>query len=209
MSKPNRCGVAVIRECTRWRPRAGMTSVVVPASRCQRSTLSSTISARNLPCSAVIRPTSWVQPRPWILSLAGCVGSCSRFACLAPATRSSAGSIGCRIEFSNPPTTLIDRLRENYVLRAPDWVAERHRRRSPSSGSGKLQSGQRPERLSGAGGEVKKNSRPSAPSGATPQRCDIFILRGIRPRLQIVSIRPGARGDALVRCPAAPPASSR
>src|SRR2546423_9205835 len=26
-------------------------------SRCQRSTLSSTISARNLPCSAVMRPT--------------------------------------------------------------------------------------------------------------------------------------------------------
>jgi hypothetical protein len=47
----------VIRECTRWRTRSGVPSVVVPASRCQRSTLSSTISARNLPCSAVMRPT--------------------------------------------------------------------------------------------------------------------------------------------------------
>jgi hypothetical protein len=47
----------VIRECTRWRTRSGVPSVVVPASRWQRSTLSSTISARNLPCSAVTRPT--------------------------------------------------------------------------------------------------------------------------------------------------------
>jgi hypothetical protein len=51
------CGWLASANAPRWRPRSGATSVVVPASRCQRSTLSSTISARNLPCSAVMRPT--------------------------------------------------------------------------------------------------------------------------------------------------------
>ena len=37
--------------------RAFASELIELRSRCQRSTLSSTISARNLPCSAVMRPT--------------------------------------------------------------------------------------------------------------------------------------------------------
>src|SRR5215469_4826116 len=42
--------------CDRDRPSSAAL-LPAPRSRCQRSTLSSTISARNLPCSAVMRPT--------------------------------------------------------------------------------------------------------------------------------------------------------
>jgi hypothetical protein len=121
------------------------------------------------------RLLSWLQPRPWIIALAGCVG---------PAVASPGWRLPQKRqvdwlsnEFSNPPTTLPLRLKQHRSAlgklcpsRAPiglpkDRGAEAHRPILTNCKAG---------RLSGAGGWWKKFEVVGAATAAASSFCYIF-----------------------------------